>query len=245
MSKPMCLWLLWWHGPCVCGSVVARTRQPPKVPTFRPPSSTFPRMPKAESRPFNSARHRRQSTGRELFGRNDKPHTIYFNPLSYSGPAYLEGENETRDLSNLTSAVPSREDVSASRGRDPDSLAAKEPLNEEEPYRDIRDKRFYGKKISFYYYFFTKSEANIDTPPNPTPGVWLTDDVLFAHRDPTANTTATWIWTSSTPDGPRQWSRLKENTKYEFPHGDYYYTVAPNGHPCWVTYETLRKSKYR
>jgi hypothetical protein len=46
----------------------------------------------------------------------------------------------------------------------------------------LKDKRFYGKEPSFYYFQYSSATAILEPPPIP-PGLVISKGTLFVHRD--------------------------------------------------------------
>ncbi|KAJ2911549.1 hypothetical protein MD484_g8867, partial [Candolleomyces efflorescens] len=115
-------------------------------------------------------------------------------------------------------------------------------LDDDAPFERLRDKRFYGKQVSFYYYYYS-TPRDLDRPPVHPPTTTISLDTLFVHRNPVTARTQSWRWGKS--DSGEGWIKLQEKEKHQYDHGSYHYTVTATGMPSWINPETLRKTKYK
>ncbi|KAJ2926332.1 hypothetical protein H1R20_g10760, partial [Candolleomyces eurysporus] len=217
----------------------------------------MPKVPKS----FTSFGRRVFSMRIEFDGDNDGPHEITF-PVRASSRETSpvldwDSDEDHTHITDLTGNSASSRNVQEGPGEA--SGSAEDDDIEESPYDRLRDKRFYKKPTSFYYYLFCKA-SHLDQPP-PHPAVLeIRLDTLFIHRNPDTSQVRTWIWgkknsqaaapglaaaNAEDSENVSAWIPLNEREERRFDHGTYHYVVSSTGTPSWVVYETLWKNKYR
>ncbi|KAJ3539645.1 hypothetical protein NMY22_g4647 [Coprinellus aureogranulatus] len=114
--------------------------------------------------------------------------------------------------------------------------------DEGRPYDTLLDRNLHGKGTKYYYYRYNTTKSLTGPPPRP-PDLPVRIGTIFIHRNPNTRVIRSWILEAS-DDGEEQWTVLQELYQRPFNGITYYYSVAVDGTPSWVTWSTARKRKY-
>ncbi|KAJ2926330.1 hypothetical protein H1R20_g10763, partial [Candolleomyces eurysporus] len=207
-------------------------------------------MPKAP-KSFTSFGRRVFSMQIEFDEDNDGPHEITFPVHASSRESSPILDDSDDDQHPIDTTRESTSSMNVQEGTGGNNGSAEDDDVDETPYKRLRDKRFYKKPASFYYYLFSTASYLNQPPPHPA-ALEIRPGTLFIHRNSATSQTRTWIWGKggeaaggANAEGEAAWIALQEREERRFDHGTYHYVISSTRTPSWVVYETLRKNKYR